>query len=92
MLHCDAIVNICFWSGIMQGKFKKCIWDSVFFAMIWNLWFLRNEIKFNNKVFNPSELIDHVKNKVSDWIVSYCPKFPYPSYQVHRNLQAIWCI
>ena len=51
-------------------------------------WFARNQVKFQNKVFNESDLVDNIKQKVGDWVKCYEKKYPYRSFFVHENLQA----
>lgn len=75
---------------MVDGKFRKCLWESVYFAVIWTIWFKRNRIKFANTVYCRSSMVANIKFRVSEWIVCYAPSFPYSRMQVVENIQSIW--
>lgn len=90
MLHADPYVNIISWSNMVRGKFKPCLWDSVFFVMVWSLWYKRNQIKFDNNKFYVPILSSKITKRVSEWIEVYAPKFLYSQMQVQENIIVVW--
>lgn len=42
-------MNIKRWTLLVQGSFKRDLWKSMFFVIVWTDWYERNELKFNNK-------------------------------------------
>lgn len=62
----------------------------MFFNVVWSIWYYRNEVKFNNKVFDLAALMCALKIKLGQWVFYYYPKFPYNSSVVAFNLNAVW--
>lgn len=77
------------WTSLVKGNFKKHLWDSVFFAVVWILWYEWNQVKFNNYEFCTSRLISQIKQRVREWVLALQPKFLYSSVQVMKNLEAV---
>lgn len=74
----------------MNGSFKRRLWESVLFAVIWSLWYEQNQVKFNNAEYSMSLLTPRIQRRVAEWIIAFMPKFPYSSSQVISNIEAVW--
>lgn len=70
-----------------KRTFKKELCNSLFFVVVWSLWFERNRVKFQNKQPNPA-LFEVLKRRLGEWIRIYTPKFPYTTWKITDNLQA----
>lgn len=60
------------------------------FNVVWSIWYCRNEVKFNKKVFDFSIFMNALKIRLGQWVFYYYPKFPYNSSMVASNLQVVW--
>ncbi|XWS42557.1 hypothetical protein CRYUN_Cryun16bG0024600 [Craigia yunnanensis] len=45
----------------------------VFFATIWSIWLMRNDIIFNGKVSNFRQIIDIIKFRTASWFKAKWP-------------------
>lgn len=91
--HNKCISNILAWSDLAVGKFGKKLWNAIFFALIWNIWFERNQVKFKGKTFSAMNLFQSVKVRVFEWIKSFEPMFPYSFHQFESEVLTVsrWC-
>lgn len=90
VMHSDPCVNIASWDSFVTGRFKKELWNSLFFNITWSTWFKRNNAKFQKKTLNITELIYAIKVRLGHWVYYYARHFPYSANQVTENLRAVW--
>ena len=43
------------------------VWKMSFYAIIWSIWLLRNDMVFNGKVFDFVQIIDTFKFRLASW-------------------------
>ena len=61
VMHKEPMVALLAWQHALPNKCCKVVWKMVFFAIIWSIWLLRNDLVFNGKAFNFQQTIDIVK-------------------------------
>lgn len=89
VLHSSAVVNMESWNSLAQNKFWGEGWLTLFFNIVWSIWYIRNEVWFNGKSFILSNCVESIKNWLGYWILYYCPNFPCSSQMVASNIKAI---
>lgn len=66
VIHEQAVINILSWGSLVKGKFKRAIWNSMFFSVIWTIWFTRNKVVFDAKQLNVEEIMYNIKQRVGE--------------------------
>lgn len=69
VMHEDCCVNLSSWPSLARGKFKTSLWESIFFVVIWSLWFEQNQVKFCDKEFVEARVVEQIKQRTSEWVV-----------------------
>lgn len=90
VLHDNPKVNLMNWQSLVSGAFKKELWTSLFFVIVWSIWFERNQVCFNGKLLNLDSIFASIKLRLAHWIKLYAPSFPYSTWQVMENIESVW--
>lgn len=65
--------------GLIRGnKSQNDLWEIVWFAVIWVIWFGRNNKIFKGKNIEVGDLVEQVKLKTWLWITAKYNRFSYP--------------
>ena len=67
MLHHDPMIMFLAWQQALPNKSSKKLWKMSFYAIIWFIWILRNDMVFNGKVFDFEQIIDTSKFRLASW-------------------------
>lgn len=92
VIHEDPSIMMESWNNIVspRRKFKKKFWNSLFFVIIWTIWYERNLAKFQGKHLSLSDIQYDVKLRLGFWIKCYAPSFPYLVLQVVCSSPSVW--
>lgn len=90
VLHEDSKRNFISWQSLVSGGFKKELWSSLFFVVVWSIWFERNQACFNGEFLKLESIFTSIKLRLAHWIKFYAPSFPYSSWQVMDNIESVW--
>lgn len=63
-LHADPLPNLLSWQQHVSGSFKIDIWNSLFFVIVWSIWFEWNQMCFKGK----NVVLDQVLLEVKSWL------------------------
>ena len=55
-----------------------------FYAIIWSIWLLRNDMVFNGKVFDLEQIIDSLKFRLASWFKAKWPVSPHSILDIVR--------
>jgi len=67
-----------------NDKFNQKVLKSVFFAVVWSLWKVRNDLIFGTQAFNLEQILLLIKFRVECWINLWEDNFLYnPAVVVH---------
>jgi len=72
-----------------KRKNMKRIWISTVFAVTWRLWMVRNEVIFQQKEMNITEICHSIKWRVAEWTKAWKDQLPYRVEELARNFSAI---
>ena len=56
------------WKVTSASKVGKAVWNLIPLAMVWLIWLLRNDCKFNGVVPDWEFLCDRVKCRIASWV------------------------
>lgn len=65
----ESIMQLSLWW--FDSKFKsleKFMWETCFFASVWTLWLMRNNLVFNGVLSTVGEVGEAIKTKVAMWV------------------------
>ena len=79
------------WQGWKYTGVKRVVWELTPAAIIWSVWYIRNEVYFDNKVFNWTELLELIKWRIAFWAKSKEVARHLSFYDLLFNIQAIGC-
>ena len=60
-----------------NNKFNQKVLKSVFFAVVWSLWKVRNDLIFGTQAFNLEQILLLIKFRVGCWINLWEDNFLY---------------
>lgn len=75
-IHEKATTNIEMWKYMVQARFRRDMWTTLFSYVVWYLWYYRNEAKFKAKHISLVQVIKSIKMKLGYWVKYYKPDFP----------------
>ena len=55
------------WKSLYPAKKSERAWGTLFFAMVWTTWEIRNQVVFEGKVVIVVQVVDMVKIRVAWW-------------------------
>ena len=84
VMHKEPMVALLAWQHALPNKCYKVMWKMAFFAIIWSIWLLRNDLVFNGKVFDFQQTIDIVKFRIASWFKAKWPNCPNTLLDVVR--------
>ena len=59
------------WFGLCPSVSRKRVWNTLFFAVIWTIWEVRNEVVFRRKDADFSVALDSIKFRTALWFKSH---------------------
>lgn len=68
---------------------EKCIWESIFFAVIWSIWKARNNLIFSNTQVEKLNLLDVIQRRVAFWVKAKCDLKEYSVMDFQRCIEGI---
>ena len=68
-----------FWDSLRFKNLEKLCWIAIFYAVTWTIWTARNDVVFNNKVWEVEEIIELSKTRMASWIKG---KFNVKDYSI----------
>lgn len=82
-IHHTPTSFMSYWSSLVMtnSKFKEQLWSSMFFIVVWSLWFTRNQIKIQYQDFTLQTLQHDIKLILGMWIKRYTLHSPTPSFK-----------
>ena len=73
VLHNEPVAVLLEWQHALPNKCSKEVWIMAFYAIIWSIWLLRNNMVFNGKVFDFKQTIDTIKFCIASWFKAKWP-------------------
>ena len=77
VVHNDPMFMFLVWQQALPDKSGKKLWLMSFFAIIWSIWLMRNDMVFNGKAFDLEQIIDIFKFRLASWFKVKWPKTPH---------------
>ena len=77
------------WLGMKLHGFQKKLWISLFFVVIWSIWYERNQAVFLNKIINWENVNYLIKLRLGYWVKGWCHEFPYGPEVFAHNLEGV---
>jgi len=78
------------WMGLSwKNGLRKKLWASTFFAVAWTIWLTRNEILFQNQIFNHMAICQSIKRKIAFWTKAWDVGLPCTEDEFARNFANI---
>ena len=75
------------WMSVPGRKgLQKKVWILSFFAVAWNIWQTRNEVVFQNKVYNQEIMLQDIRRRMAYWMKAWKDKLPYSEDVLAKNL------
>ncbi|XVF83559.1 hypothetical protein PTKIN_Ptkin16aG0498800 [Pterospermum kingtungense] len=87
--HKDAWSNFIEWHSLLPSSSGEIIWKISFYAILWSIWILRNEVVFKNKQLDFIMLIDLVKFRIIHWAKAKWPHIQIDSWSALNCLNKI---
>ena len=56
--------------------FRKKLWISLFFVVVWSIWYERNQAVFLNKIINWENVNYLIKLRLGYWVKGWCHEIP----------------
>jgi len=72
-----------------RSRLSKRIWVSTFFAIAWSFWMTRNEVLFQQKIFNQEAICQSVKRQVAFWNKAWKERLPCTEEEFASNFANI---
>ncbi|XWS30084.1 hypothetical protein CRYUN_Cryun24cG0088000 [Craigia yunnanensis] len=73
VMHNQPTLVLLAWQSTLQDNQCKEVWKMVFFAIIWSIWLMRNDMIFNGKVSNVRQIIDTISLRIALWFNAKWP-------------------
>ena len=103
-IQADPVAFFKAWQDALPSSWCNKVWKMVFFAIIWSIWLMRNEMVFNNKDFDLRQLRDNINLRITAWYKAKWPdcvdsltdivRFPYlikaPMKNKYGRIPIIW--
>ena len=89
VLHQEPVAVLLAWQQALPNKCSTEVWNMSFFAIIWSIWLLRNDMVFNGKDFDFMKIIDTIKFRLAIWLKAKWPDCPNTILDVVRLSNAI---
>lgn len=61
------------WRTFINGGDRGNVWVLAFYAIYWSIWKFRNDMIFNEKIWDANQLFDLIKLRVAVWAKSKWP-------------------
>ena len=74
VFHIESVAFLLAWQEALPVNSGNELWKMAFFAIIWSIWLMRNEMVFNGKVFDLRQILDIINLKIANWFKAKWPK------------------
>ena len=74
VIHNNPEVALMAWQCALPRNRCSKAWKMAFFAIVWSIWLMRNDIVFNNKGFDLRQMVDNIKFRIASWFKAKWPR------------------
>ena len=71
--HKNPSIFFMAWQYALPENCYDVVWIMAFYAIIWSIWLIRNDMVFNGKVFDLRQTIDVIKLRIASWFNAKWP-------------------
>lgn len=75
--------------GVIRGDFQRKLWISLFFVVIWSIWYERDEAVFERKKTDWENLHYLIKLRLGFWLKGWDKKCPFNPGEVVTKLNCV---
>ena len=79
MVHNDPMLMFLAWQQALPDFSSKELWVMSFYAIIWSIWLMRNDMVINGKVWDLEQIIDTFRFRLASWFKA---KWPESSHSI----------
>ena len=74
VIHNNPEVVLMAWQCALPRNRCSKAWKMAFFAIVWSIWLMRNDMVFNNKGFDLRQMVDNIKFRIASWFKAKWPR------------------
>ncbi|KAI8563077.1 hypothetical protein RHMOL_Rhmol03G0085300 [Rhododendron molle] len=77
------------WFSSRFKKLEKHLWECCFYATLWSIWLVRNDVIFKNIVVDRNQMEELIKTRAALWIKAKFDLKGYTVEDIKRNLDSV---